>query len=272
MARVGDEPSFALEAVLEPCEHRVERDAEPGDLVASRRHGQPLVERAGRDLVRPAAHRLDRAQCGAREQVGAERREQQRDRAADEERGTEAAQRLGPVLARRADDQHAVAERDREQPCRLVEPGHGGPVAERRGAGRRCELGWAQQARRAERTRRVEHPAVGGHKLGERLAALDQRAARRLQRAVAPHQRREVLRARAELLVECPAEVGGDPLVQEHAARGEDEGRRDREHGREPQAERNPAHDASGSRSRYPEPRTVSSESAPNGRSIFSRR
>src|SRR5207247_4310900 len=59
------------------------------------------------DLGAPA-HGLDRAQRGAGEQIAAERSENERDGAADEEGGTQAAQGLGPVLARRADDEDDV--------------------------------------------------------------------------------------------------------------------------------------------------------------------
>ena len=45
-------------------EHRVQRLAEPLDLVAGLRHGQPLAGRLGRDRGCAAAHRLDRAQRG----------------------------------------------------------------------------------------------------------------------------------------------------------------------------------------------------------------
>ena len=81
-AGVGDESPLVLEGRLEPLEHLVERLGEPRDLVARRRYRQPAARSRRRDRARLAPHRLDRPKRGAREQVPAERREQQRERRA----------------------------------------------------------------------------------------------------------------------------------------------------------------------------------------------
>ena len=73
VARVRDEPPLAREAGLEAVEHLVQRLAEAADLVARRRQRQPPVGALARDLGRAAAHRLDRPQRGACEEVAARR-------------------------------------------------------------------------------------------------------------------------------------------------------------------------------------------------------
>jgi hypothetical protein len=214
---------------------------------------------------------LERTQRGACEEVAAERGEQQHERAADEERRAQAAQRLGAVLARRAHDQHApTADGKREQPRRLVETGDGRPVCPDDRMAHAHQLRRGEQ-RRPDRRRRIEHAPARVEHLAERLALLDQRPLRRAQRAAVADERRDVLRARAELLVERAGQVGRDPLVHEPAGRQQHDGHRAREDERQPPADRQARH-LSPSRRRYPTPRTVSSESVPNGRSIFSRR
>ena len=147
MARVGDEAPLSLEAVLESREHRVQRLAEPRDLVVGRRHGKALVERSRRDVGRAAPHRLDRPERRAGEEIAAERGEDEGDRPADQEGGAEAAQSLRSILARRADDQDDVLPAphrwEREQPCRLVQPRHRRTVREDGPTLRGVELGLA---------------------------------------------------------------------------------------------------------------------------------
>jgi hypothetical protein len=137
---LGDEAALPLEGRLEPGEHLVERLAEPVQLVPRPREGQPLPGPVGGDLGGAAAHRLDRAQAGSREHVAETRGEQERDRAGDEELGAQVAERLGTVLAGRADDEHAPVDRHREQPRRLVEAGNGRHVDEARPVQLRADL------------------------------------------------------------------------------------------------------------------------------------
>ena len=58
----------------------------------------------------------------------------------------------------------------------------------------------------------------------------------------APDERREVLRAQAEILVEGAREVVPEPRVDEEACRGEDERHRRGERGGHAQPDREPAH------------------------------
>ena len=57
VAGVGDERALAHECGLEPGEHRVERLAQPLDLVARLRHGQALARRSAE--IAAARRRID---------------------------------------------------------------------------------------------------------------------------------------------------------------------------------------------------------------------
>ena len=58
---LGDEVALAVQSKLEAGEHLVERRAQPLELVAGRGHRQARAGAVGRDLLRPASHRLHRA-------------------------------------------------------------------------------------------------------------------------------------------------------------------------------------------------------------------
>ena len=178
VARVGDELPLTLEGRLEPVEHLVQRRPEPLQLIAGRRHRQPLAGRLGRDRGRAPAHRLDLLQRDAREAVADERGEEERDRAGDQELVAEARQRLRPILAGRADDEDAGSDRDGQQPRRLVEPRQRRAVRVERVPTGLAHLGRLQQRHRPERTGRLEHVSARVEELGVALSALDEAAAR----------------------------------------------------------------------------------------------
>ncbi len=251
MARVSDEPALPLEAVLESREHRVQRLPESRDLVVGRRHGKTLVERGRRNVGRASPHRLDRPEGRAGEQITAEGGEEEGDRPADQESRAEAAERLGSVLPGRTDHEHGLLPvpdgGQGQHPRRLVEAGDGRPVGEDRLALRRGELGGREQAS-PDRRRRVEHVALGVHDLGKGLPVLDQRALRRGHGTSARHERRQILPAGAEVLVESTAEVGAHPRVGEPPRSGEHDCHRQREIERQANASSEAAHDASSRR------------------------
>ena len=85
VAGIGDEGALVLERVLRATEHRVQRVAEPGDLVVGGRDRQSRTARAGFDRTGASGHRLDRAQRRRGREVARQAREQQRDRDADEQ-------------------------------------------------------------------------------------------------------------------------------------------------------------------------------------------
>jgi hypothetical protein len=85
VAGVGDEAALAIERLLEPVEHLVERDREVLQLVAGARDRKPLPGGVAGDRLRAAAHRFDRAQRHAGEGVACERGEGERQRAADDQ-------------------------------------------------------------------------------------------------------------------------------------------------------------------------------------------
>jgi hypothetical protein len=251
VARIRHEPALASQAVLDPRQHRIEGLAEPGDLVAGRRHRQPLVQRGRGDLRRAASHRLDRPQRGAGQQVAGERCQHEGKRPADEEGGAERGQRLGPVAAGRAGDQHepppVPLQRHRDHARALVKPGDRRPADEDRLAPRLGELVGREQCRPSDRRGRVEDAAVGREELRERLAALDQRPVGSGERAAVPDERRQVLRAAPQLLVEVVAQIGADPLVDEPARQREHECGREGEQEGDPHAQGQPVHAPSGS-------------------------
>ena len=99
VAGVGHEAALPRETRLESGEHLVQRHSEPADLVAALGQRQPAARdaRVETSAALPA-HRLDRTQRRAREEVAGERREQERERPDDEElrRAVRRAPRRGP--------------------------------------------------------------------------------------------------------------------------------------------------------------------------------
>jgi hypothetical protein len=83
VARIRHEPPFVLDGGAEPREHVVERDGEPADLVAARRHRQDGRLVGGHGL-RPPAQDLDRTQSARCECVSAKGGSEQRERQKDE--------------------------------------------------------------------------------------------------------------------------------------------------------------------------------------------
>ena len=142
-----------------PCrrpEHRVQRLAEPADLVPRLRERQPPPGLASRDGGSLRAHRLDGPKRGGREGVAEQRGREQGGRADQEQLGEEPAQRLVAVLERGADDDDHLALRALHGP--LERPG--GAV----------EASWS----------RLENPAVGREDLDEALVRRDRRVPDRL--------------------------------------------------------------------------------------------
>jgi hypothetical protein len=68
VAGVRDEPALVRERLAQAHEHRVERLAEPADLVVRGRQREPLVG-VERDRLGAAADRLDRSQRGGGQPV-----------------------------------------------------------------------------------------------------------------------------------------------------------------------------------------------------------
>ena len=149
VARVGDEAALSLEPVLEPPEHLVERPSEPRDLVVRRWYGQPLVERGGGDLVGAPAHRLDRPERRAREQVPAERHQQKAIGPPTRKAAWRLVERLVAMLERGADDEHVA-------PAAGSASMRAGLVLPRQPRRRRT----SRSSRRGELGRREQRPAA----------------------------------------------------------------------------------------------------------------
>jgi hypothetical protein len=145
VAGVGDERALAGERRVQPGQHPVERDAEPGDLVLGGRHRQPPLGLAGGQLRRAPAHPLDRAQRRGGDRVAGERGDQQRQRAADGEQGVQPLERRLALLERLADDDHGpvagVLRRPREHADAVGRPRPGRQVPHEVGVLRARHLG-----------------------------------------------------------------------------------------------------------------------------------
>ena len=120
VAGFGDEAALALDRCLEPGEHLVQRLAEPLELIAGARDRESVTGAVRRDLRRPPPHRLDGAQTRPGEEIPEHGGDQQREWTGDQQLGPQAAKRLGPVLERGAEHEHAVPDRYRKQAGRLV--------------------------------------------------------------------------------------------------------------------------------------------------------
>jgi hypothetical protein len=257
VAGVGDEAPLAREGILEPAEHLVQRESEPFDLVARMRHRQALAGALRRDRGGPATHRVDGTEREAGQEIAGDGGDEQCDRAGDQELVAQAVQGLGPVLERRADDQHvgraaAPRHRDGEEARRLVQPPHPLPVAEDRPLERAADVGGAQHRRGPERARPLDHRAVSRDELRVALAALHEGAVRRGGQAavrVGDHGG-EVVRAHPQLAVQSVGEVAAEARVDVPPAAGQDNGHRDRERCGDPEPDRDPAHAVVSTRSR----------------------
>ena len=219
MAGVRHERPLALERRLDAVEHRVERRAQPPDLVVGGRHGQPRSRLGRLDLRRAGAHALDRPERRGGGAVARERGEQQRDRPADQQQRAEAGNRLVAVVERLAHDHHAPARLGAEQPVAVV-----------------VEL------------------AVDGHLVVERLADLfgaEQRRPPRLFGRLHDAARRvedlrdgvvvaivERARARLQVALDARVELMAQPQVEEQARAEQHDRHHGGEHERDPQARR----------------------------------
>src|SRR5439155_26000597 len=144
-----------------------------------------------------------------------ERGEDERDRAGYQELVPEGGEGLRVVLAGSADDEHqpesVALDGRREQARRIVQPRDGRPVCVDRPAPGGSQLGGAQQRRRLERPRGVEHATTTVQQLGEALPRLDQPPAALARKGAGlAYEGPEIVRADRERGVECGPEVGLD--------------------------------------------------------------
>ena len=85
VARIAHEAPLARDRPLQAVQHRVQRVAEGGNLVALRRNRQSLGEFAFGDSLGPLAHPVDGSQGGPREFIPGKAGEQQGQRPGDEQ-------------------------------------------------------------------------------------------------------------------------------------------------------------------------------------------
>ena len=198
---------------------------------------------------------------------------------------TAAASATGPPIAIAAASRASASFRSSsDAPTNRIRPSP--PVTTRIRAGivlalARADVGVDERRRRPDRQglgheRRITDPPGGGEDapvgidhLRERLVGLDQgRRRRRQEHAVRPEER---VRPRPEPDVDGVHQIGPQAEVEERTRRGEHDRDHQGGHEREPRPDRQ-AHAAGSERNRYPDPRTVSIESRPNGRSTLFRR
>jgi hypothetical protein len=206
---------------------------------------QPPARLGRRHRLGLAPHRLDRPQRRRGEEIGHQRRQQQRDRPADEELGAQALERVRPLLQRRADHDHqqpAVLGVDGrgEQPDGLVGAGEGWPVDDDRRPGRAGELGAAEQRTTVERGRAVDDHAAGVDHLSEALLLLGEPGRLPLPQAADGllDQGGDVVGAAAEALLDRPVERDTQAQIEEQAHGQQDDRHGDGEHQRQPQPDR----------------------------------
>ena len=270
MAGVAHEAPLALERASQALDHVVERLAQAADLVARRGQRQELVAAVERDALRPAAHRLHGPQ-GCRSQAVADQRgEGDGERPADGEGRHDSGQRLVAIVERLADDEHDGLAGGQPWPRQhargALDPGdlafdyHLVVIVGDAADLRRAQDGPARPADRRQ------HAAAGRDDLLEALLVLLQRVRAEVGDGT------DGGGSRAQPRVDRLGEVGAQPQVDEQPGRHQHEHHRQREGRGQPGTDRHAAHVPPSLRSRYPAPRTVSSDVTPNGRSIFWRR
>jgi hypothetical protein len=182
---------------------------------------QALAGLLGRDRRGAPPHRLDLPERETGEQVARDRGQDQGDRPRDQQLVAERGQRLGPILQRRADDEHQRApvssHRRRQQARRLVEAWNAPSVGEERSLPSPTRFGPAQERRTTERRGRLEHAPFRAHELRVALAPLDQRRAavlgQRGPRAV--DERAQVLGTEPQVPIASGGEMRAESQVEE---------------------------------------------------------
>ena len=99
-----------------------------------------------------------------------------------------------------------------------------------------------QERSATERRSRIDDPPVTGEQLRKRFALHDEAAVGDSERAAAPNQRRQILHASSQLLVERATQVRADARIREPARAREHERHREGEDEREPEPDRQPLH------------------------------
>ena len=279
VARIGGETPLALEADVEALEHLVERLSKAKHLVVRSRQRESPRRGRGRDLARAASHRLHRPQRRSCDEVADAGRDEQRERKRDQELREQSVESVVAILERLPDDHHATAsigDRQRDETGRLdvTVPAFDRALDAQASVPSPSQLVVGEQLRPSRVSERGANRPVGVDHLCEALLVADETQVVEPRLTVARCDRCEQrVAANAESLVHALVERRAEPDIEERPERREDDRHDDGEREREPNPDRQPAHAASPSfRSRYPAPRTVSIDSRPNGRSIFSRR
>ena len=148
MARLGEEAALTLGALLQPCEHLVQRPRQARDLVVAFGLREPTPADRPGDLGRPAPHRLDRPQSRPGERVPRERGEQQGDGTPEKQLAPQVGQRLVAVLERGAGHHDPPGAGAGQDPYgSLVEADDRAALSEEGLAARSLHLGSCQQRR-----------------------------------------------------------------------------------------------------------------------------
>ena len=244
VARVVDEPPLALDRLLEPVQHRVQRLGQARELVAGPRDRQPAPGVAGRDRGRLAA-RIDRPVGGSTRRAARSRRRQGPARAAPRSR------------ARPRADRASCAGRPATRPRRAHPRRRPGRRASWAGTtSPRSARGPARRAsgRRHRRTRTRVRPRCCSRTSttepsGAISCANDRRAG---SAAAAPSPRRSGARHRpgtGRVSSSVRRSSGLQPQVDEDAGGRQDDRHQDRRDQRHPGSE---PHQPGPARSRYP--------------------
>ena len=262
MAGFIHESALAVEGLVQPVEHPVERLGEALELVAGLRHGKPPGRFARRDRRGLRSKLLDGAERRAGEDPSQDGEREEQYGTSDRDQRRQPGDGLLLILHVHTDEEDSALDRGREDPSRDTFLERGDPVVEEPRA--------AQTIRHGGREQRLPEPgarregSVGSDVLREHLVR--RRHGGHGSRRIVPHGQGE----RPQPFVDRAPQLCPEAHEERGGGRGEDHERQAREDEREPRADREPHHDSF--RRRYPTPRTVSIDRRPNGRSTFSRR
>ena len=220
------EPLFLLHGLLQPSQHRVQRAAEPSELVPGLGNGEPrrgFRERDGRSFP---PHPLHGAEGRPGHDPTAPRHQSQRDGTPHRERQGQAGQRFVPVTQRCPDhDVHAArtaSPRHRQDPGRVVHAVHVRGEEGGTSGGAQITSGQHRGARHCRAG--VEDRPARPQDLGEGLVGIDQMSRRADQpRGPVRDAVHDDLRPRPQFHVDAVHQVVAHADVQEQPQRGQDD-------------------------------------------------
>ena len=211
VARVIDEPAFVLHGARDAIEHRVERLAQPSDLVLGSRHGQPTLDVRRGDRGRISTHPLHGLERATGQEPSSPAHQTQCDGATQSEGRRELKHLVAPVLEGGAHQDvvgsRGEIDRNDHQPGRVVDPGY--PGVEEGGSCDRAELRRRLERLPPDDVARLDDASRRVRDLRERLVPFDEvRTNIRQGGPVVAHIPHQDLRAVADPRVDRVQQIG----------------------------------------------------------------